>query len=130
MADIEFRDNGTVTIPVGGQTITIRRPSAGKLFEMWDLIDEIVDQAQADLTQLLAEADNADEAEFLKKLRKERRRAYEYTTVPWLKKVCEELGSAPLPDDLSEAPSGLTDPLLAQKIIGHWRTVPLAHSGR
>lgn len=137
---ISFNDNGTISIPIKGETYSLRRPTVKELYHFWDRIDEIAEDATSELQSMikdisgqLAEIDdeNSPEArELIASIKKRRREAHEYTIVPWLREVYDKLGSASLPEDLSDAPSEITDQTLAHQIISFWRSVPLASSGR
>jgi len=131
---IKFNDNGTISFPIGEKTYTLKRPTTGQFFDFWDLVDNLEVESRKQMIQLrdtlsqLKDADEDEMAEVVKELRHARRHAYEYTTIPWLRDVFAEVGSDKLPDDLSEAPSEITDPGLISQILEFWRTVPLAHS--
>ena len=132
---IRFNDNGTISIPVGGETYTLRRPNTKQLMYYWDRLDDVADKAketfQGWLTELSElEEDSEEFDELQKRIRRSPRTSYEHTVFPWLREVFEELGSKPLPQDLTDAPSEITSIGLPLQIVDFWRTVPLAHSGK
>lgn len=131
---INFNTNGTISFPINGETFTLRRPTSKQLFDLWDLVDEIADDAREYINGLVTQLaelkdDDSDEAtELLKKIQKERRHVHELTTIPWLKEAFKQVGSAPFPEDLTNAPSEIVDPSLPQQVLDFWRRVPLAQS--
>jgi hypothetical protein len=137
---IKFNDNGTISIPIKDETYSLSRPTVKDLYHFWDRIDEIAEDATEELQsaiQSIAEqlAEIEDETsteakELIRTIKLRRREAHEYTVIPWLREVYDKLGSASLPEDLSEAPSEITDQTLPLQIISFWRSVPLASSGR
>lgn len=131
---IEFRDNGTISVDIDGNTYTLRRPTMGQLWEFFDLRDELSDQATAklrEMTERLASLeDGSEEFNEVMATAKDRRFGFRYLSEPWLRKAFEELGSKPLPENLDDAPSELADPGLPNEILMFWREVPLAPSRR
>lgn len=132
MADLRFNDNGTISLTIGADTFTLRRPTIGRLFHYRERISEISDEARTRLEVIIAELSELDDDdERAVEIRDEmgnHRRGFEWLVVPWLREVFDELGSAPLPENLDDAPAELTDMKLPTQIINFWRTVPLAHS--
>lgn len=131
---MEFNDNGTVSVDIGGQTYSLKRPTMKQLWEFFDLREELSERAQGHIRELsaqLAEADDdSPEAEGLVEELRDRQFAFRFMSEPWLREAFEELGSKPLPENLDDAPSELADPSLPTQILLHWREVPLAHSRR
>ena len=131
---IEFRDNGTVSVDIGGETYTLRRPKMGELWEFYDYRDELSESAQAQIQEMARQAAELDEEseEFRDLIRqiKDRRLSWRLMSEPWLRRAFEELGSKPLPENLDDAPPELTSLKLASQILEFWRDVPLARSPR
>lgn len=128
---IRFNPNGTVTIPIEGKDYELGRPKFRHLRHFRERISQISDAAQVTVLSLAEEAakheeGSAEQEELLEQVRYISRHGYEITVWPWLREVYEELGNAPLPESLDEAPSEIADMSLAMKILDHWRTVPLA----
>lgn len=131
---IEFRDNGTVSVDIGGETYTLRRPKMGELWDFYDYREELSQSAQdqiKEMAQKLAELDEAsDEFAEITRRMKDRRLAWHLIAEPWLRRAFEDLGSKPLPENLDDAPPELASLKLASQILEFWRDVPLARSPR
>lgn len=135
MAELKFNDNGTISLSIEAETYTLKRPTVGQLMDFWDLVDSITAEAQATLKDWMEKLkelpeDSEEYQQLIDEINHRGRHSYEHLTWPWLRQAFNELGSAPLPEDLSRGPSELIDPSLPSQILSFWRTVPLAHSGR
>jgi hypothetical protein len=127
---VEFRDNGTITVEIGGTTYTLRRPTMGQLWHFFDLRDDLAKDAQAKIKTLadeLAEVgEDSKKGKTLVASLSDRRFVFRFMAEPWLREAFETLGSKPLPENLDDAPAELADPSLPQQILLFWRSVPLA----
>lgn len=131
---MQFNENGTISVDIGGETYTLKRPTMGQLWDFFDLRQELSDEAQSHMKKLaeeLAEVDDdSDRARQIASEMGDRRFAFRMMSEPWLRTAFDELGSKPLPENLDDAPSELADPRLPSEILLFWRETPLAPSRR
>lgn len=129
---MEFHDNGTISVDIEGSTYTLKRPNIGQLFDFYDYRVRLAEQAQDQLQGWVAELseldENTDEFQTLWEKTRDRRFTFRFMVEPFLRKAFEEFGSKPLPENLDNAPSELTDPRLPNLILEFWRDTPLARS--
>jgi hypothetical protein len=129
-----FNENGTISIQIGSDTYTLRRPTMGEMWDFFDLRQSLTDKAQAKIEslakELATEGEDSDRALEIAEELKDRRFAFRFMSEPWLREAFEKLGSKPLPENLDDAPSELADPSLPSEILLFWRSVPLAPSRR
>jgi len=134
VGELRFNDNGTLSISINDETYTLKRPTTSQLFDFWDMADDLRISAQEELISMRdkltdLKADEASE-KLVEDLRKRRRHAYEFTTIPFLREAFTQFGNKELPKDLTDAPAEIMDPSLVTQLLDFWRTVPLAHSAR
>lgn len=130
MEQITFQPDGRVSIVINDETYTLRRPKFGhvRLFRerMTTLADEAIARL-ADLAKQLAAADeDSEEFHALEdQMRELSRFSFQFTVIPWLREVFEELGDKPLPKKLDDAPAFFANSGLPMQIWQHWLNVPL-----
>lgn len=129
---IDFNENGTISIPIAGKTYTLKRPTVAQLAEFDDLQQQLRSDALDQIREWGEALENADddETEEIRQQMGDRFYGLRAINEPWLRKAFEALGSDSLPDSLMEGPSELVSADLLPEIIRFWQRVPLARSPR
>lgn len=125
MAEIKFNDNGTISVGIGTDTYSLKRPNLDQLFGFHDRISELTAQVSEQVQEAAKSDDTANE---LVGEMQSRRWFFENLIEPWLREVFSELGNKPLPEDLGDAPAEFAAPGLPQEILKFWLDSPLARS--
>lgn len=135
-AGLDLRDDGTAVVQAAGRRIVLRRPTFGELRTLREMYASIEDET----VRLRAKSDEArperpEDAgptamgEWLIEVRRGRTSlvdAYEELYRGWTGQAVATLGDGPLPETVDEWDPWLMQPELAQLLIEHWRSVPLA----